>query len=78
MTADQETQLQTVTADALGVDPDEITDAASPQTLAAWTSFAHLTLLSAVEEAFGLTFSMDEMTGVHDYGELRALVARSL
>ncbi len=78
MTSDQETQLKTLTAETLGVDTEEITDEASPQTLAAWTSFEHLTLMSSVEEAFGLTFSMEEMTGVHDYGELRALVARSL
>lgn len=78
MTTEQEDQLRTVTAEALGVEEDDVTDAASPETLAAWTSFQHLTLLSAVEEAFGLTFSMEEMTGVHDYGELRALAARSL
>jgi acyl carrier protein len=78
MTSEQESRLQTITAEALGVDPEEITEHSSPETLAAWTSFSHLTLLSAVEEGFGLTFSMEEMTGVHDYAELRALVARSL
>ena len=78
MTTEQETQLKTLTADTLGVDPEEIADDSSPQTLAAWTSFNHLMLMSAVENEFGLTLSMDEMTEVHDYAELRALVARSV
>ncbi len=76
MTSEQDDRLKTITAETLGVDPEEITDEASPQTLGAWTSFQHLTLMAAVEEAFGLTFSMEEMTGVHDYAELRALVAQ--
>ncbi len=75
MTPEQEQHLKEVTAEAFGVDVDEIDDKTSPQTLAAWTSFSHLTLMSAVEEAFGLTFSMEEMTGVHNFSELRQTVA---
>lgn len=78
MTDEQEAELKTLTAETLGVDPEDITDDASPETLAAWTSLNHLTLMAAVEETFGLTFSMEEMTGVHNYGELHALVARSV
>ncbi len=78
MTSEQETRLRTITAEALGVDPEEIAEDSSPETLGAWTSFSHLTLMAAVEEGFGLTFSMEDMTGVHNYAELRALVAKSL
>ena len=78
MTSEQESKLQTVTAETLGVAPEELTPEASPETLAQWTSLNHLLLLSAVEESFGLTFSMEEMSSVHNYGELDALVARSL
>ena len=78
MTSEQELQLQTVTAETLGVAPEELIPEASPETLAQWTSLNHLLLLSAVEESFSLTFSMEEMSSVHNYGELYALVARSL
>lgn len=78
MTSEQELHLQTLTAETLGVDPEEITDAASPQTLEAWTSFSHLMLMSAVEGAFSLTFSMEEMVNVHDYAGLRTLVTQRL
>jgi len=78
VTSEQELQLQTVTAETLGVEPEELIPEASPETLAQWTSLNHLLLLSAVEESFSLTFSMEEMSSVHNYGELCALVARSL
>ena len=78
MTSEQELQLQTVTAETLGVAPEELIPEASPETLAQWTSLNHLLLLSGVEESFSLTFSMEEMSSVHNYGELYALVARSL
>lgn len=75
--SEQDIRLQALTAETLGVDPDELDDHASPETLAAWTSFNHLMLMAAVEEAFGITLSMEDMSGVHNYGELRALVART-
>ena len=67
-----------VTAETLGVAPEELTPESSPETLAQWTSLNHLLLLSAVEESFSLTFSMEEMSSVHNYGDLNALVTRSL
>ena len=78
MTSEQETRLQTLTAETLGVAPEELTPVSSPETLAQWTSLNHLLLLSAVEESFVLTFSMEEMSAVHNFGDLSALVARSL
>ena len=78
MTSEQESKLQTVAAETLGVAPEELTADASPETLAQWTSLNHLLLLSAVEESFGQTFSMEEMSSVHNYGDLSALVTRSL
>lgn len=78
MTNEQEAHLKRVSAETLGVAPEDLTEEASPETLAAWTSLNHLLLLSAVEEAFGLMFSMEEMSGVHNYGDLRSLVTRSL
>ena len=78
MTSEQETRLQTLTAETLGVAPEELTPESSPETLAQWTSLNHLLLLSAVEESFVLTFSMGEMSAVHNFGDLSALVARSL
>lgn len=75
LSAAQESQLKEVVADTLGIGEDEIDDTLSPQSNPAWTSFSHLTLMSAVEEAFGIQFSMDEMASAQSYAKLAALVA---
>ena len=69
-------RLKEVTAETLGIDADEIGDDTSPATTPEWTSFNHLTLMSVVEETFGLTLSMEEMTAVKSYADLCATVAR--
>ncbi len=74
MDAQIETKLREVVADTLGIGEDEVDDTLSPQTNPAWTSFSHLTLMSAVEEAFGIQFSMDDMAAAQNYSKLVALV----
>jgi acyl carrier protein len=67
-------QLRSLTAEVLGVDESEITDDSSSKTLPQWSSFNHLTLMSSVEETFGLTFSMQEMTDLQTFRDLVDLV----
>lgn len=49
-------------AETLGVDESEIPDDAKQEDFSPWTSLAQLTLLVALEEEFGLNFSISEMT----------------
>jgi acyl carrier protein len=72
---DWEQRLRDTVAATLAVDVAEITDQSSSETIAAWTSLNHLAVMSAVEEEFGITFAMDEMTGVSSFGDLRRLLA---
>jgi acyl carrier protein len=53
-----------VVAQTLGVDPADLTADSSTQTVAAWSSLAHLRLLSSLEQAFGVRFTMAEMTSM--------------
>jgi acyl carrier protein len=39
-----------------------------------WDSFNHLRLMTAVEEEFGIQFSMDEIEGIETAGQLEALL----
>ena len=68
-------RLREVVASTLGIADDEITDDLSPETEPAWTSFAHLTLMSAVEEELGIQLSMQEMTDAKSFGALVRIVA---
>lgn len=55
-------RVREVVAETFDLDPREISLDASAQTLAAWTSLAHLRLMANIEQAFGLRLTMDEMT----------------
>lgn len=40
-----------------------------------WDSLSHITLISAIEDAFGMHFSMKEVLGMANVGELAEIVA---
>ena len=40
-----------------------------------WDSLTHITLISAIEEEFGMKFSMKEVVGMNNVGELAEIVA---
>jgi acyl carrier protein len=71
-------RLKQIVADSLTIYEDDIVDETSPNTEPAWTSLGHLTLMSAVEDGFGVQFSMEEMAGAQSFGDLRALLASRL
>ena len=39
-----------------------------------WDSLSHITLISAVEDAFGVKFSMKEVSGMKNVGEMVAII----
>ncbi len=53
----------TVTADTTSADIED------------WDSLSHITLISAIEEAFGMRFSMKEVLGMANVGELAQIVS---
>lgn len=55
-------QVRQIMADTFGIDESDLPDDPSQSTIARWTSLIHMVLLVALEEHFGLSFSMDEMT----------------
>lgn len=78
MSEENEEKLRRVVADALGVDASLIGPDASPRTISSWTSFNHLTIIGAVEEAFGITMTMDEIMSVTSFASLGKAVAAQI
>lgn len=72
-------RLQPLFRDAF---PDFDVAAIGPNTVAedvvGWDSVAHVTLMVAVEEEFGLRFEPEEITGFSNVGELIAMIAQKL
>lgn len=54
-------KIRRTMAQVLGVVPEAIGDDASPDTLASWDSLAHMNLVIALEQAFHVEFSEEQI-----------------
>lgn len=52
-----------------------VTASTSSADIEDWDSLSHITLISAIEDAFGMQFSMKEVLGMANVGELAEIVA---
>ena len=43
-----------------------------------WDSLTHITLISEVEDTFGMKFSMKDVLGMQNVGEMADIIARSI
>lgn len=51
-----------------------VTPETNSDTIEDWDSLEHINLVVAIEKAFGLKFSMDEVTGMKDVGEMVEII----
>ncbi len=86
----QEIQSNGASADAAGlVHPDlagifadvfqysgAITPETSPDDIPRWDSLRHIALVTALEDAFSISLSMDEMMEIHSVRDIQAVLAR--
>jgi acyl carrier protein len=72
MTSDD--KLKQVMAAVLRVPADQIDDLTSTDTVAEWTSLAHLDLILAIEEEFGVTIPDEEVGDLTSYPLLKLTV----
>jgi acyl carrier protein len=56
-----EEKIKNVMAAVFEVQPSQVDDNASPDTIDKWDSLGHMNLIVALEEEFGTTFSDDEI-----------------
>lgn len=71
---DPATEFAGIVADVLEADPRTVTDSAGPETLASWTSLRHLQLIVTLEEAYGVSFSYQEIRDLRTIGAVRHLL----
>lgn len=69
-------QVREVIAEVLGMTPNELADDAGVDTVAAWTSLQHLSIIAAIEERFGIQMEMDEMGTATTLTRLTDVVSR--
>lgn len=68
------TELARLFADVLDVDDVVLTDATTGDDVEGWDSLGHVRLMVAVERAFGVTFTTDEIGDVERLGDIVDLI----
>ena len=78
MNDDLDLRIRTVLADVFGVDASEINVDTSTDTVEAWDSLCHLTVVLALEEEFDLHFDDDDTIALVSVPLINEIVAKSL
>lgn len=68
-------RLENLFADILGVEPGALSEASSPDTIDGWDSLMGINLIMAMQEAYGVQFSTDEITTMWSLGDARRSLA---
>ncbi len=61
MTESVHQQVTRAMADVFDVPANEVSSETTPETLEAWDSINHLSLVMALEQTFGIAFELDEI-----------------
>jgi len=67
-------QLHELVADIFDLQTEDVRDALTPEDVELWDSLNHLKLITAVEQAYGIQFTMAEVQSVDSIGKLKVLV----
>jgi acyl carrier protein len=75
---DAERRIKEVMAEVLEVDPRTIGEGFHRDDAPAWDSMNHLRMVSALEEAFGIRFTMREVGEMERFETIRRLVSERI
>ena len=68
------TALYDLVADVLEVDPSSLDDASTRTSIEGWDSLAHITLITTIEETYGVVLSTEEVLEATSLGQIRRLL----
>jgi len=71
-------KVRTAFKSSFDVDPQAITINTVPSDIPAWDSMGHVTLASSLEQAFGLTFDVDDLMAMENVKEICRVVQSKL
>ena len=67
-------RINTVFRDFFDDDEIEVEASTTADDIDDWDSLSHITLMSAVEEEFGVRFTMGEVSGMKNVGEMAEII----
>ncbi|MCF3477905.1 acyl carrier protein [Stenotrophomonas maltophilia] len=71
-----EDQVVAVFARVLGIATDSVSDDLRYNTIPQWDSIAHMSVVAALEEAFGVMIDMDEVIDMSSVGKAREILRK--
>jgi acyl carrier protein len=74
MTPENQQKVINIIANTLEVNADQVTPEIAVGSIPQWDSMAQLAIVSALEEAFSLTFDVDELFEVENVGDFIKLL----
>lgn len=72
------TKVQGAFRAAFDVDPQSITLETKPGDIPAWDSMGHVALVSSLEQAFGVTFDVDEVMEMENVRQIVKILERKI
>ncbi|MBV6633828.1 MAG: acyl carrier protein [Alphaproteobacteria bacterium] len=69
--------LRDVFQKTLGVDPELVTEAAGPDDIPGWDSLGHMTLMTALEQHFGISLSIDDIMEMDTIAAILTVLKRN-
>jgi acyl carrier protein len=71
-------KIRTAFKSAFDIDPQTVTLNTVPGDISAWDSMGHVTLASSLEQAFGMTFDVDDLMAMENVKEIYRVVQSKL
>jgi acyl carrier protein len=68
--------LEKILAEVFGVNPSDITDSTSPDTLSSWDSFNGLKLVEALEKNYKIKLNIEDMAKVKNVADIKNLLKK--
>jgi acyl carrier protein len=69
-------KLEETLAKSLGIPASTINDQTSPENTESWDSFTGLMMVSELESAFNVKFTMDEVTSVKNVADIKKVLKK--
>jgi len=73
-----ESTINSIVADVLSLDEDEVDGALTPEKTEYWDSMAHLTLVTAIEQECGINLTMDEVQSIESVDDMYTIVQKHM
>lgn len=71
-------KLNEIFRDVFDDDSITITDSTSAKDIEDWDSLTHITLISEIEEEFGIKFAMKDVIGMQNVGEMVDIIMEDM